>query len=88
MEKKTEEEKRLEEEKIVKRLMKIEEEERLEQEGIIKRLENRIEELEHKLYDMKFDMMLMQARLTNYKLDNINMGLSLSNQITATKIKN
>ncbi|WP_155814160.1 hypothetical protein [Syntrophomonas wolfei] len=54
----------------------------------VEKLERRIEELENKLHSMKFDMMHLEARLTNYKLDNINMGLSLSNQITATKIKN
>mgnify|MGYP000845307761 CR=1 FL=1 len=53
-----------------------------------KQLEGKIEELENKLISMNLDIMLLEASLTNYKLDNINMGLSLSNQITATKIKN
>ena len=75
------------EEKLVKGLIKIEEEERLEREGIVKKLEHRIEELEHKLYDMKMDMILMQSRLTGYRLENLNMNLSLSNQITASSIK-
>jgi hypothetical protein len=54
----------------------------------VKQLERKIEELENKLISMNLDIMLLEASLTNYKLDNINMGLSLSNQITATKIKN
>ena len=54
----------------------------------VEKLERRIEELENKLISMNLDIMLLETRLTNYKLDNINMGLTLSNQITATKIKN
>lgn len=54
----------------------------------VKQLEGKIEELENKLISMNLDIMHLEARLTNYKLDNINMGFTLSNQITATKIKN
>lgn len=54
----------------------------------VKQLERKIEELENKLISMNLDIMHLEALLTNYKLDNINMGLTLSNQITATKIKN
>lgn len=53
----------------------------------VEKLERRIEELENKLHSMKLDMMQLEARLTGYKLDNINMGLTLSNQITASSIK-
>ena len=54
----------------------------------VKQLERKIEELENKLISMNLDIMHLEALLTNYKLDNINIGLTLSNQITATKIKN
>ncbi len=54
----------------------------------VEQLERKIMELENKLCSMNLNVMHIEARLTNYKLDNINMGLSLSNQITATKIKN
>ena len=54
----------------------------------MEQLERKIMELENKLCSMNLNVMQLEARLTNYKLDNINMGLSLSNQITATKIKN
>ena len=54
----------------------------------VEQLEHKIMELENKLCSMNLNVMHLEARLTNYKLDNINMGLSLSNQITATKIKN
>ena len=54
----------------------------------VEQLERKIMELENKLISMNLNVMHIEARLTNYKLDNINMGLSLSNQITATKIKN
>lgn len=53
----------------------------------VEQLERRIEELENKLYSMKLDIMGLEARLTGYKLDNINMNLTLSNQITASSIK-
>jgi len=54
----------------------------------VEQLERKIMELENKLCSMNLNVMHLEARLTNYKLDNINMGFSLSNQITATKIKN
>jgi BMFP domain-containing protein YqiC len=53
----------------------------------VEQLERRIEELENKLNSMKLDMMGLEARLTGYRLENINMNLTLSNQITASSIK-
>lgn len=53
----------------------------------VEQLERRIEELENKLNSMKLDMMGLETRLTGYRLENINMGLTLSNQITASSIK-
>ena len=46
-----------------------------------------MKELENKLNSMKLDMMGLETRLTGYRLENINMGLTLSNQITASSIK-